>query len=351
MRFGASIFGSTAILLVMSFGGFVPTSRGQGLQRSTRSAGSSETNSLEIFKNLNRLDDKDDGSKKLEDELSKSLAPFANAHSFETIAPSTYQVPRMPVMKSHRSKEDLEEAKGWFWNAEEVMSDEEGSDSALSDSALFPGLSSGSGASKRAGAWDRLSSRGSPDVSGKSFSSDQPSSHRDTSSDDDDAALPAGIREVAKSLKGRLEGESVGSIFNPSTTRSSVSDFFGQPLDSGPSPAQIEAQKSYMREYQSIIGGGQVLSSPADMGFLKSVASPTLPGTAGGLDRLPGSSRRDLLSSSPGNAPSVLLPATLPDVNANVLNQWNPLYTPVAPEAPKPAPFFPPPLEIPRRKF
>ncbi|MGH7967268.1 MAG: hypothetical protein ACREIC_00930, partial [Limisphaerales bacterium] len=54
----------------------------------------------------------------------------------------------------------------------------------------------------------------------------------------------------------------------------------------------------------------------------------------------------------PGNSlTSALKPATVPDINVNVLNQWNPLYTEPKLEIPKPPPLFTPPAEAPRRRF
>src|SRR5262249_25416897 len=94
----------------------------QGTQCSTRATSASETNSLEIFKNLNRLDVKEDGLKVLDEELSKSLLPFANHKELDSVVPSGYIAPRLPLVKSRRSKEDLEKSKGWIWDAEEAVS-------------------------------------------------------------------------------------------------------------------------------------------------------------------------------------------------------------------------------------
>jgi hypothetical protein len=41
----------------------------------------------------------------------------------------------------------------------------------------------------------------------------------------------------------------------------------------------------------------------------------------------------------------------MPDRNATLLNQWNPLYAPPKVEPPKPPPIIEPPIEAPRRKF
>ena len=167
--------------------------------------------------------------------------------------------------------------------------------------------------------------------------------------------MAGGIGQAAKSLKGtlkaRIEKEPVGSIFNPPPARSSVADFFGQSIPTPPSAAQIQAHKTYMDEYQKIIGVPVLNGSGA--GFLNTAVSPVLPANSQGLDTLPSSPSRNNggVVATSGFIPSAPLPTTVPDANANVLNQWNPFYSPPKPELPKPAPFFQPPMDFPRRKF
>lgn len=317
----------------------------QGTQRTTRSASASETNSAEIFKSLDGLDAKTDSSR-LDDELTRTLQPFTS-RSIDGPLPSSYQAPRMPVVKSRRSKDGLDQSRGWVWNAEEVMSGR-----SDKDAALFPGFRSSSGSDARKGSWDQFSDQTSSDSPGGSTArSSKPSPQRDSSSDDDEASLPRGIREAAKNLKANLEKESVGSIFSTSAPHTSALDIFGSSAsDNVQTPDQIQAHKAYMEEYLSIIGHGLAADPFLNRSDKRTVA-PGLPGQSGGLDALPGSSHRDALTSGSGNASSVLKPASLPDVNATVLNRWNPSYTGPQPDASKPMPFFPAPLEIPRRKF
>jgi hypothetical protein len=104
-----------------------------------------------------------------------------------------------------------------------------------------------------------------------------------------------------------------------------------------------------MDEYQKIIGGAVV--NPANSDFFGAAASSALQGNHQGLDALPTVPRNEGLAFTSGATPSAPARATLPDANANLLNQWNPLYTPPKLELPKPAPFFPPPMDFPRRKF
>jgi hypothetical protein len=328
-------------LLGLSCGAFAPDLQAQGTQRSTRSASSSETNSAEIFRTLKGLDDQQDGLKQLDDELSKSLRPFTTRQSVDPALPSSYQAPRLPVAKSRRAKEELEKSRGWVWDAEAATSGD-----SREDSSLFPGFTSKSSMDTKRSSWDQYSNKARPDRADNSGS--HSSNQSNARSSDDDKDLPGGIGEAAKSLKRRLEAESVGSIFNPPPSRSVVLDFFGQPVDNGPTPAQVQAHKTYMDEYQKIIGGSTP-ESVANQNFFKSASVPTARNQ--GLDSLPGSSRSDGLAFTPGAASSVLAPATIPDVNATILNQWNPLYSPPKIDLPKPAPFFSPPAEIPRRKF
>src|SRR5579859_7605173 len=121
MRFPTSSFWCSGLLVVL---GCAITSdlKAQGTQRSTRSASASETNSLEIFKSLDSLDKKGDGTTRLDDELARTLQPFTSRQSLEGAMPSSYQAPRMPVVKSRRSKDQLDQSRGWVWNAEEAIS-------------------------------------------------------------------------------------------------------------------------------------------------------------------------------------------------------------------------------------
>jgi hypothetical protein len=152
-----------------------------------------------------------------------------------------------------------------------------------------------------------------------------------------------------------VQGESVGSIFHSGGGVSGGVDFFGQALDAHPTAHQVEAQKAYMDEFQKIIGGpvsDSSMNSAVSGGFF---APSTMPAQTfqpgGGLDALGGSPSRGSIVTAPNLAASVLKPATVPDVNTTVLNQWNPMYTPLKTELPKPAPFFTPPMEVPRRRF
>jgi hypothetical protein len=143
MRFRPTIGEYSMLLLLVSCVISTEQLFAQGTQRSTRAGSSSETNSLEIFKDLNRLDVKENGTKQLEDELSKSLQPFANRQDMDV--PSGYVVPRQPIIKTRRSKDDLEKSKGWVWNAEEAVSG-----SLKDDGDSFSGFNS----RKRKFSWD-----------------------------------------------------------------------------------------------------------------------------------------------------------------------------------------------------
>lgn len=351
MRFGLSIFGCSAVLLGFGCSVFGPDLRAQGLQRSIRSAASSETNSLEIFSTLKSLDAKDDGLKRLDEELNKSLQPFINRSSEGSPVPSTYQMPRLPVTKNLRSRQEPEKSKGWVWDAEESMSGH-----AREENPSFSGFSSNSELEKKKSSWDQYSKevRMQRYNNSDSRSRNERETDSKSDSDDEDATISGGIgvaaRGLSHTLKGRVQPESVGSIFNPPpASRSSVADFFGLPVPTAPSPAQIQAHKAYMDEYQKIIGATAI--NPLSAEFLKTPA-PVSTGGPQGLDTLPGSSSRsDGLALTSGMIPSAAAPPTVPDANANILNQWNPMYTPPKPELPKPAPFFQPPMDFPRRKF
>jgi hypothetical protein len=346
MRFGSAIFGcrACAVLLALSCGTVASNLWGQGMQRSTRSAASSETNSLEIFSTLKGLDAKDDGLKRRDEELAKSLQPFMNPQSVPAAVSSTYQMPRLPASKTRRPKEEVEKSKGWIWDAEEAVSGR-----SEEEKSLFPGFNENSGSDKKKSSWDQYYKDAKPQrQSNPGFRSRYESEAQRKSDSDDDTEIGGGIGAAAKKLKARLETESVGSIFRPSS-QGSVADFFGQSVVSAPTAAQIQAHKNYMDEYQKIIGGAVV--NPANSDFFGAAASSALQGNHQGLDALPTVPRNEGLAFTSGATPSAPARATLPDANANLLNQWNPLYTPPKLELPKPAPFFPPPMDFPRRKF
>ena len=344
MRLRPTIIAYSSILLMMGCAMIALQARAQGTQRSTRAPSSSETNSLEIFKDLNRLDIKEDGLKDLDAELSKSLLPFANRKEMDIVVPPGYMAPRMPLVKSRRSKEELQKSKGWIWDAEEAVS---GSMKDESDSL------SGPKTDKRKLSWDdfaKQTRRERPDKH-EIRSSDRDSEKSDSNSEED-SSLPEGIREVAKGL--RSQRDSFGGIFGSRRSGGAGGAFSGQPAESPRSPQQIEAQKTYMDEYQKIIGGGSFdapITSQGSADFFRAAIAPAQGSPMGGLDSLPASSPRSRPPPAQSLAPTVMSPATLPDVNASVLNQWNPMYTPLKPELPKPAPFFPAPIEIPRRRF
>jgi hypothetical protein len=288
------------------------------------------------------LDEQSDGLKQLDEELNKSLSPFTTRPT-DVTGPSSYQVPRVPIAQSRRSKEEIEKARGWVWDAEAATSG-----SSKEDSSLFPGFMPKSASDTKRSSWDQLSNKGRERLDNSSSRSPSQSNARNNDGSDDDTALPGGIGEAARSLKRRIETESVGSIFNTPAPQSTVLDFFGKPVDNLPNPAQVQAHKDYMDEYRKIIGGS-TLESVANQNLLKSAAVTA--GNNQSLDTLPGSSHSDGLAFTPGAGSPSLSPGTLPDANATILNQWNPLYTPPKTDSPKPAPFFSPPVEIPRRKF
>ena len=343
MRLWPTIIEYSSIVLVMACAMVAPDVRAQGTQRSTRSISSSETNSLEIFKDLNRLDVKEDGLNILDEELSKSLLPFANQK--DSVVPSGFVSPRLPVVKSRRSKDELEKSKGWIWDAEEAVSG-----SIKNDDDSVSEVKS----DKRKLSWDdfakqtRRERQQKPDYHSSDRDSDQ-----SESTTEDDSSLPEGLREVAKGL--RSQRDAFGGIFG--SRRSGSVGGGGLPVDSQRTPHQIEAQKAYMDEFQKILSGPAFDDSVSSHGggsgdFFKAAIGPVQAAPMGGLDSLPAASARSRPTAvTQSLTPPVLAPATLPDVNATVLNQWNPMYTPLKPELPKPAPFFPTPIEVPRRRF
>jgi hypothetical protein len=168
----------------------------------------------------------------------------------------------------------------------------------------------------------------------------------------DDANLPGGIRDSAKRLQDLLGGfDRAGDRSAPSES-GGLSTFFGQ-RDKELSPEDLKAHKAYMDEYRKVLNGltpplSSALTPLAPPG---SGNSPPGSGSPGGFNDLTESSRPKGFDSTPGMLTTLKDPGTLPDLNANALNQWNPLYSAPKLEPPKAAPLSVPQAEAPRRRF
>ncbi|HVV70542.1 MAG TPA: hypothetical protein VHI52_03425 [Verrucomicrobiae bacterium] len=335
-----AMFGATSVL--------APAAWAQGTQRSTRELSGSETNTAEVFHTLKQLGGKDDGLRQLQEELNRTTLSFTR-RALERSVPMSSGPLQIPIAPARKKKNDLSSFDGWLSNPDSSL----GSGLSSEDNLGFLDSDSKSkdGKDPRKPTWDQIYQKlKQDDANGSSLGSSVKATARQPDDIDDDRDLPSGIKENANKLKSSLAGSDFGaSIFKPANLRGSFSDFFGIGA-TAPTPEQAKARKAFMDQYVTSVFGDQ---TPAAKIQALETAGPSPaakgPGTSV-FDTLPSTSRSD--GFSPANSlTSTLKPATVPDVNVNVLNQWNPLYTEPKLELPKPPPLFSPPVEVPRRRF
>ncbi len=122
--------------------------------------------------------------------------------------------------------------------------------------------------------------------------------------------------------------------------------------DTQPTPAQVRAHKAYMSDYQKILDNALVANpnslTPLDLGSPAGSTATAVP--TGNLDTLPAVSVPSQAVTA-GTVTRVGDPGILPDPNATVLNQWNPLYAPPRVDPVKQEPLSVPMMVVPRRPF
>ena len=322
---------------------------GQGTQRSQRELSTAETNSVEVFRSLNQLGNKDEGLKRLEEELNRSSLTFSSRRSIDSEVPLSSAPLPMPSVTSRRKKNDTGSFDGWLSTPDTTAA------TSSEDIFGFPGLDSDRKPKTKA-SWQQIYQRlKQDDLNSTGLGTSVRAGARQPSQVDDDRDLPASIKEHADKLKSSMAGTDFGSsIFKPAPSGSAFADFSGLGNGStGQTPEQAKAHKASMENYISAVFGDsspstaitaiQSLGTAGSSDPLKAPVSP--------LESLAEPSRAQSFRPSAGMTGTLLPPTALPNVNANVLNQWNPLYTEPKLELPKAQPFFTPPMEAPRRKF
>jgi hypothetical protein len=276
----------------------------------------------------------------LEDQLSKALESISPKGMLDAKPEPQYQPPPLPVIPNRRLKEEREKRKNWMF---------QDSDNWLRDSSTPDWLNpSDTKDGKKKNDLDlfyeRLNQQRSllnqkarlnPDdltpLSGPSFGSDDSNSAKSDK-------LPDKIKGPADRLRDLLG-------FTPSTVtapRNTVSDLF-TPQQNILTPDQVEAHKNLMDQYRRILAGTPPAMSMTPLNSTAATGNPQVPS-------LPGATPHSTLFT-PGMVGSIYNPTIMPDRNATVLNQWNPLYAPPKVEPPKPPPVIEQPIEAPRRKF
>jgi hypothetical protein len=360
MSLGFSRSGFWIVLLCLAVTGLqVNCAYGQGSQRPHRFIELSETNTAEILTNLNQLTTKKDGFKPLEDQL-RSLKSLSGRKSLEERFNAPYIAPRTTI-PNKTIKELLERQKNWDLSPEEL-----GTGLSSSDADVLSVFGDGKNDKKsslqqfydalnRPGA-SRQNTGQSTDKGSSSFNQRRDSSEDSwTISASDDSSLPAGIRDKAQKLREQVTQDS-SSIFNPVRAHSSFENFFG--LTRAPNPAAkgsgapTSSVDSFLEQFKKGLESSSTISrmDPALQSLLPN-ANGQKAATLPTYDSMPAPKKHDSTDATPGNVNAVVDRASLPDVNATVLNQWNPMYAPPKLELPKFTPPTPPNLEFPRRKF
>lgn len=321
--------------------------RAQGVQTSKRDFSASETNAVEVFKSLNQLGERDEGLKKLQEELSKKGLLPATRQNLDELNPASAVPFTLPAAPTRRKKDDWNQMDSWLSKPGEA-----GSGGVMEDLYNFSGSANGRG-DKRRSSWDPILQKlQQEEFGGVGLGSTVKAAARQPTDSQDDNDLPEGVKESADKLKKLLGNDFGASLFAPTTSRGTLRDFFG----SRPASANVEenrAQKAYLDSFAHTLSGESSAAAVLrSMGTLGSPASsPTFRApTANPLATLPSSLPMDGPKPSTVVNGTVAAP-TLPNLNANVLNQWNPMYTQPKTEPAKAQPFFTPPVEVPRRRF
>lgn len=278
----------------------------------------------------------------LEDQLSKALESISPKGMLDAKPEPQYRPPPLPVIPNRRLKEEREKRSNWmFQNSDDLLRDgstpdwlnpSDTKDKKKTDLDLF---------------YERLNQQRSllnqkgrlnPDdlapLSGPSFG--LPFSDDSNSAKND--KLPDKIKGPADRLRDLL-GFSPSTVTVPPNT---LSDLFSPPQNNL-SREQVEAHKNLMDEYRKILAGTPPALSLAPLNSATPNGNPQVPSLP---NTMPRSS-----PATPGMVGSIYNPSLMPDRNASVLNQWNPMYAPPKIEPPKPAPVIEQPIEAPRRRF
>ena len=359
MSLGFSRFGYWLVLIWFAGNGLLVSHvRAQGKPQPRRSIELSETNTAEILTNLNQLSTKKDGFRQLDDRL-KSLKGISNPNSMETRFSTPYASPTTTVLPTKTLKELLERQRNWGLTAEEL-----GAAASPADSDGLSTYETDQKDSKKSSLeqfYDALNRSGprrsDSDRLKDNFSAlRKPSDPRDDNAMADDANLPPAIRDKVQRLKG-LVSEDQGSILNAVRARPSFENFFGV-TDNNAKFDQVSTPKASEESFMDRFKKGlesQPAGSKLDpaLNALLPAETSRRPAFSPSLEPLPAFARHDPSEITPGNLNSVPSRTLLPDVNATLLNQWNPMYTPPKLELPKPTPGLSVPLnmEFPRRKF
>lgn len=317
----ALVFGAASLLVA----------RGQGQPPATQSTNGVSVTPQRTSPTKDRLMD-------LEDELSKALESISPKGMLDAKPEMEYRPPPIPVMPNRRLKEQREKRDNWMFQDTDALlrgnstpdwlNPSDTKDKQKTDLDLF---------------YEHLNQQRSllnqkahlnPDdltpLSGPSFGDESSTAKEDK--------LPDKLKGPASRLRDLLGG-SPATVTAP---HNSLSDLFNPPQNTL-TPEQVEAHKNLMDEYRKILAVTPSALSLAPLNSATPTGNPQVPSLPNTMPRF--------TFSTPGMVGSIYNPAVIPDRNAGVLNQWNPMYVPPKIEPPKPAPVIEQPIEAPRRRF
>ncbi|HLH55560.1 MAG TPA: hypothetical protein VKY92_18315 [Verrucomicrobiae bacterium] len=334
----------------------VPRACAQGSQQPRRALELSETNTAEILTNLNQLTIKKDGLKELDDQL-REINSFSKGKLFESRFNMPYNAPR--ALPNKTIKELIDRKNNWNLSPEELGTGLSSMElDAISKFREDGSDSKGSSLQQFYDALNHSSQAQNSNAKPQKKASDQGTQSGSRLEDDlatfgDDSKLPAGIRDKAETLRNNLSQDPT-SVFGRSRGRSSFDNFFG--LEPNTKTTTGSGTKtsvdSFLEQFKKAMDGPSF--SGIDPGLRSLLPNdntskeiPSVPT----IDSLKSTRRHEFTDTTAGQLSTLPNTTVIPDINATILNQWNPLYTPPRLELPKYTPPTPPNMEFPRRKF
>lgn len=150
-----------------------------------------------------------------------------------------------------------------------------------------------------------------------------------------DELLPNGVRDTASNLRKLTEG---GDSLSPMAPRSSFNDFFGLGTAETIQAKERElSHKSYLNQYKEILNvPTSNLGTPSGTDLFATSPGAT---TKAPITSMPpfgtaAKSRAGFPEPQLGMINPRFTPEAVPDINNRVLNSWNPMQGPTAPQAP-----------------
>jgi hypothetical protein len=295
------------------------------------------TNAVPVSADRSATTSSKDRLQELEEQLNKALESFSPKGMLDARPEPEFQQPLVPPVSNRHLKAEQDKRKNWMFMEPDDLLSGKSSPDCLNPSAtwsekkktdldlFYQRLNRQRNVLKEKG-------RLNPDdlmLLSNDGRSDEPGFHKEEK-------LPEGVKGPASKLRDLLGSDPSASP----AARTSLSDFLGL-NQNALTPEQVQAHKNLMDEYRKILPGSTAAATP-----LNAAAPSSAQGMPSVTSGLAGS-----VPTTPGMVGTIFNPSIIPDRNATVLNQWNPLYAPPKVEPPKPPPFIEPPAEAPRRKF